>query len=165
MSSVTDIHDVTEMKAEVKVKSGHVVLQSPESLPPAAREVLEKSLTVLNKHIGDGDIRLEDVDLSPLVMGADEGVSTRATHPCNWVGVTTHWWGLTVYMSKDLVNWVCSGHVAAADVARKYGGAYGMLIAVAILAQTVVIMAYCGKCGECFDLTWAGIPKKFKKRD
>ena len=62
------------IKAEATRKNGWVILDSPETILPPFRTVLEQSLKVLNRHVKNGDLSvLADSDLFLLVTMCGSG--------------------------------------------------------------------------------------------
>lgn len=149
---------------EVQVDSGKVSLKSPDLLPGGLRNEVQALLTILNLNISQGILKLEDVDLGPMVLTSEE-IVVRGK-PCNWEGFEKKWWGVRAYLSRDTVFALGMGDVLATGIAAIMGGGpIALLIGAAVMASLLALSACVGDCGVEVDVTWAGIPKKIRGRN
>ncbi len=152
------------VKVEVEILNETIALKSNKELPPLLKLELEKSIEVVNRLVREKEISLDQIDLSSLVFPAEDEASSRRGVPCNANRIENHWWGVTVYLSEDMILNITMGEVPATGIATMLGGPLALAIGAALVALSTALAAACGPCGVEVQFTWALVPKKIKRR-
>jgi hypothetical protein len=84
--------------------------------------------------------------------------------PCNANKCETHWWGIRVWLSDDVMKGIAAGHMTAGGVAAIFGGPVGELIGFAAFAAGIALAEASGRCGVRFDVSWLGVPAGYQRR-
>ncbi len=151
--------------AEIDATSGKLRLALTDKLPALIETELNKSIEQLNALLADRQVTLDELDMQPLAF-PDIADETRGV-PCNANRITKHWWGVTAYLSSDLIHNVGMGTVPATGFAAVLGvsGPIALIVGAAVVVSCIALGAACGKCGVQLDITWAGVPKKIHGRN